>query len=148
MSEHEDKGFKVEDKRAFQRDAEGEFTRRLDSETAPPTEGAPNESPEEKDQRRIPLPELNFATFILTLHTNALIHLGVLADPETRQAQPNLPLAAQTIDLIAMLQTKTQGNRDETEERLITQVLYELRMKYVEAATGKKTPTKPAGAGS
>jgi hypothetical protein len=75
---------------------------------------------------------VDFATFILSLSHSALMHLGDAPHPETGKVEKSLPLARQTIDLIAMLDEKTKGNLTGDEERLIGQVLYDLQMRYVE----------------
>lgn len=88
------------------------------------------------------LPEIDFSTFIVSLSTSALYHLGLVEDPQTGQkASPDLPLASQTIDTLALLQDKTRGNLDAEEERLLEGLLYELRMRFVEA--GKSMPVPP-----
>jgi len=78
------------------------------------------------------LPEIDFATFILSLGSSALVHLGETPDDdgETRR---NLPLAKQTIDLLALVQDKTRGNLDEGESKLLAALLYDLRIKYIDA---------------
>ena len=78
------------------------------------------------------LPHVDFATFILSLSHSALMHLGEAPHPETGNVERNLPLARQTIDLIAMLDEKTKGNLTGDEERLVGQILYDLRMRFVE----------------
>lgn len=79
------------------------------------------------------LPQIDFATFILSLSTSALYHLGLVEDPQTGQrGEPDLALASQTIDTLAVLQEKTRGNLDEEEAHLIESLLYELRMRFVE----------------
>lgn len=78
------------------------------------------------------LPHVDFSTFILSLSHSVLMHLGEAPHPETGQIERNLQLARQTIDLIAMLEEKTKGNLSGDEERLIGQILYDLRMRYVE----------------
>ncbi len=78
------------------------------------------------------LPVIDFATFIISLSHSALMHLGAAPNPETNQVEIHLPLAKQTIDLVGLLEQKTKGNLTGDEERLLGQVLYELRMKYVE----------------
>lgn len=83
------------------------------------------------------LPQIDFATFVLSLSHSALMHLGEAPDPETGGVQKNLPLARQTIDLIAMLEEKTRGNLVGDEERLIGQILFDLRMRFVEHTKGK-----------
>jgi hypothetical protein len=82
------------------------------------------------------LPKVDFATFILSLSHSALMHMGDAPHPETGGVQKNLLLARQTIDLIGMLEEKTKGNLTGDEERLIAQILFDLRMRYVE--TSKK----------
>jgi hypothetical protein len=80
------------------------------------------------------LPEMSFATLVLSLSTSALIHLGVPPEPaEEPPAEPNLPLARQTIDILEILREKTRGNLDESEARLLEQVLHDLRMRFVAA---------------
>lgn len=83
------------------------------------------------------LPHVDFATFILSLSHSALMHLGDAPDPDTGSVERNLPLARQTIDLIAMLEEKTKGNLVGEEERLIAQILFDLRMRFVEQSKPK-----------
>lgn len=78
------------------------------------------------------LPPVDFHTFILSLGSSALLHLGELDHPDGREAQPDLRLAKHTIDIIGMLQEKTRGNLSPPEERLIESLLYDLRLRYVE----------------
>jgi len=77
---------------------------------------------------------LTFSTFVLSLSTSVLVNLGELPDPLKNEKDINLPLAKQTIGIIEMLMEKTKGNLTEDEDRLIDGMLYDLRMKYVEAA--------------
>jgi uncharacterized protein DUF1844 len=80
------------------------------------------------------LPEIDFATFVLSLASSVLLHLGQMPDPDTKKTESNLPMAKQTIDILAMLQGKTRGNLSRDEEQLLENLLYDLRLKYVEAA--------------
>jgi hypothetical protein len=85
------------------------------------------------------LPRVDFSSFCLSLGTSALYHLGVVPDPETGRSGPaNLPVARQTIDSLEMLREKTQGNLAEDETKLLEGLLYELRLRYVEAQDGPK----------
>ncbi len=79
-------------------------------------------------------PEIDFGTFVLSLGTSALMHLGVVEDERGQKLPANLPLAKQTIDCIAMLEEKTKGNLTGEEERILTQLLYDLRLEYVAAS--------------
>jgi hypothetical protein len=78
--------------------------------------------------------ELGFSTFILSLSTSALVHLGELPDPVTNEKGANLQLAQQTISVIELLKEKTKGNLTAEEGKLIETVLYDLRLKYVKTA--------------
>lgn len=96
-----------------------------------------NDSTHEHDDEHLDeqgLPPLDFTTFILSLSTTVLASLGVIPEPDGVRHAVNLPVARQTIDLIVLLQTKTKGNLSGEEERLLNQVLVDLRMRYVEVA--------------
>jgi hypothetical protein len=89
-------------------------------------------------------PGITFSGFLLSLATTAAVHFGDIADPNTgEQGEPNLPAAAQMIELIAMLQERTKGNLIEPEERLLDDLLYELRLRFVEAQNGAKRIIEP-----
>jgi hypothetical protein len=91
-----------------------------------------------------PDPGITFSGFLLSLATTAAVHFGDIADPNTgEQGEPNLPAAAQMIELIAMLQERTKGNLIEPEERLLDDLLYELRVRFVEAQKGATRIIEP-----
>ena len=88
--------------------------------------------------------DLTFSGFILSLATTAALHFGDIADPSTgRKAEPDLEAAAGIIDLLAMLQTKTRGNLIPEEEKLVDDLLYELRLRFVQAQEGEKRIIEP-----
>lgn len=74
---------------------------------------------------------IDFNTFVLSLSASAAMHLGMAPNPMTGETEVSLPLARQTIDLLALLESKTEGNLTGEEERLLAQVLHDLRMQYV-----------------
>jgi hypothetical protein len=78
------------------------------------------------------LPAIDFATFVLSLSHSALMHLGDAPDPSGGAPKRDVTMAKQTIDLLAVLQEKTAGNLSGEEERLLDQVVYDLRMRYEE----------------
>jgi uncharacterized protein DUF1844 len=87
---------------------------------------------------------ITFSGFILSLATTAAVHFGDIADPNTGTTAPaNLEAAAQMIELIALLQEKTKGNLLEPEERLVDDLLYELRVRFVQAQQGEKRIIEP-----
>jgi hypothetical protein len=77
---------------------------------------------------------LTFAGFIMSLATTAAVHFGDLADPVTGAASKNIVAAGQMIDILSLLQEKTKGNLTPEEEQLVDDLLYELRLRYVEAS--------------
>jgi hypothetical protein len=79
-------------------------------------------------------PQVSFVAFVYSLATNAAVHFGDLPDPVTNETRPpDLAAAAQLIDIIGMLEEKTRGNLTAEERQLMDQILYELRMRFVEA---------------
>lgn len=80
------------------------------------------------------MPPIDFNTFILSMASATLMHLGEVEGPDGRKAELNLPLARHHIDLVAMLQDKTKGNLTGEEERLLHQVVYDLRMRFIKVA--------------
>lgn len=77
------------------------------------------------------LPPLDFSTFILSLSTSVLMHLGVVENPMTKQKEKEPQVAKQTIDLITLLRDKTKGNLTAEEAKLVDDVLHELQLWYV-----------------
>ena len=81
-----------------------------------------------------PESSVSFAQFLLSLGTTAAIHFGDLPDPATgERGETNLLAASQMIELLGMLQEKTQGNLDPAESKLLDDLLYDLRMRFVQA---------------
>jgi hypothetical protein len=123
------KGFVVIDRRGSADESEQTEEQEPQQTQASPDAAAPQE-PASRE-----LPRIDFSTFILSLSTSALYHLGFVADPETgKPAESNLALARQTIDTLEVLQEKTQGNLEEDERKLLENLLYELRMRFVESS--------------
>ncbi len=80
---------------------------------------------------RCAMPKVTFTSFILSLNTSALFHMGELPHPETGQRLVDADLTKHTIDTLSLLNEKTQGNLEADEQELLTRVLYELQMKFV-----------------
>jgi hypothetical protein len=79
----------------------------------------------------VQMPKIDFTTFVLSLNSSVLVNLGFETDPISGSKAVNLPIARQTIDILAMLEEKTKGNLSDDEKRLMTHILYELRLLYV-----------------
>ena len=127
------KEFIIKDKRIF---AEKDEDQPSKEETKKPLDEATSEKSEsakaqEEERTDYQLPEINFATFIFSLNHSVLVHLGVMEDPSTGKKVKNLPLAKQTIDILGMLEEKTKGNLSEDEEKMLKNILYDLRMIYI-----------------
>ena len=92
----------------------------------------------------MPESSLSFTAFVLSLASTAAIHFGDLPDPESGQrSAPNLEGATQMIEILALLDQKTRGNLTAEERQVLEQVLYELRLRFVEAAGGGKRIIEP-----
>ncbi len=82
------------------------------------------------------LPQIDFTTFVLSIASAALYSMGV----QTFEAKPgedaklpvDLDMAKHNIDLLVLLQEKTKGNRTADEDRLLEQLLFETRMRFVD----------------
>ncbi len=127
------KDFVIKDKRMFGKGDEDqpikeETEKPLDDATSEEFESAESQEQEAEDYQ---LPEMNFATFIFSLNHSVLVHLGVMEDPSTGKKVRNLPIAKQTIDILGMLEEKTKGNLIEDEEKMLKNILYDLRMIYI-----------------
>ena len=140
MSEdHEqDRGFTVKDRRRFSDTGEAktgeEVPKAEESRVSdPPSEprddaGAPR--PEGGEEQA--LPEITLSTFVMSLSTQVLLHMGEIPGPGGEPAERDMTAAKQVIDILGLLRDKTQGNLDANEEALFDNVLYDLRMRYVE----------------
>ncbi len=155
MAEDEKKGkdFKVVDRRinfdedsdssesppeAVEADTDAEAPEAISDAEAPDAEAQKDEKPSEpsgpgcaEDSGQV-LPPITFSTFVLSISTSALIHLGCTPDPTTGDCVKEIQAAKQTIDLLGILQEKTKGNLSKEEEELLKSILFDLRMRYVE----------------
>jgi hypothetical protein len=113
-------GFTVTDRRSF---TEGGEARPEESEPARPSAA---------EVPAAAFPPVDFHTFVLSLGSSALLHLGEIENPNDGVSQKDLPLAKHTIDILVMLEQKTKGNLTTAEEKLIESLLYDLRLRYVE----------------
>jgi hypothetical protein len=108
----------------------GEASAEQQAATEEAYQEAANACAEPEDQQR-PLPPVDFSTLVISIAQGALMNLGEIEDPETQQKTQNLVLARHNIDLLGLLQDKTRGNLDKEEQKLIENLLYDLRIKYV-----------------
>ena len=136
---NEENEFKVNDRRGKSR---------VEERTPEPTKEAPKAAPqaapkaESEAPKKVPPPKggVEFSAFVMSLSTSAAMYLGLIEDAQTGLIQKNLPAARQQIELLELLEYKTQGNLTPEEKNLLGQVLYELKVRYVEALKGGPTP--------
>ena len=130
MSENEEKGFVFKDRRKIFSESDKE----QEEKKTPLKEEPVQEEAEQKETTRPPLPEVNFSTFIVSLSTEVIFHLGEIPHPMSGEKKKDLPLAKHVIDTLAMLKEKTQRNLNEEEEKLMEGMLYDLRMAFIRAS--------------
>jgi hypothetical protein len=100
-----------------------------------------------------PCPDASFAELLNMLVMQAMAGFGAMATPDGQRIPPNMGIAKHFVDMLQVLSDKTQGNLTEEEQKILDQVLYELRMRYVEMATaaagGGQAPggAAPSGGG-
>jgi hypothetical protein len=131
------KGFKVEDRRRF---SETGDPRTESVDGAAPSAHPDAQPPGGENPAAEPPFEMSFSTFILSLSTQALAHLGEIPHPVDARVTVDLGAAKQLIDILGILERKTTGNLDATESNLLEHVLYDLRIKYVECV--RRTPSQ------
>ncbi len=134
------RGFRVEDRRRFI--STPDESRSSDSsshaEVPRPPEEPGMSSASQAGTRETPSPplrpEISFSSFILGLTTQALMYMGEIPPAPDQPKQTDLSAAQQMIEVLAMLQQKTAGNLEASEEAMLGNALFDLRMRYVELA--------------
>ena len=141
MTDQDDRGFQVRDRRRFTesgetRDDAAESEAKVES-PAPEAGARPDPAAKVAEGQRLgeDLPPITFSAFLMSLSSQALMCLGELQDAEGH-SHADLAAARELIDVIGMLKEKTRGNLDPTESGLLDGVLYDLRMRYVEKVRG------------
>lgn len=133
MSE-EERGFVVRDKRG-----------RSESEDSSPmaTKPSASKSGPSAETSAHSHPPLSFSSFVFSLGTSSLMLMGESLDPQQPAPPMNLPQAKEIIDILSMLEEKTQKNLSSDEASVLGDMLYTLRMKYVSLTSGKGSPLSP-----
>lgn len=106
------------------------------------TAGAEAESAQQPQPKLAPdqLPPADFALLLSMLSTQAMVALGMLPHPVSEDAGPDLVLAKHFVDLLGILEEKTQGNLTDQEEALLSVTLHELRMRFVQLSKESTNP--------
>jgi hypothetical protein len=87
----------------------------------------------DKAAPKVALGPIDFATHVLSLASSAMVAMGKMPAPGGETLEPDLETAKHLIDVLGMLEVKTRGNLDESEEKLLQSLLYDLRVAYVDA---------------
>lgn len=142
-SDDNPKGFRVSDRRAFTEGTgepqggapdPGDTTTPASPPNAKPASPPSAAASSAASEPARALPPVDFQTLVISLGSSALLQLGEVEDPQTGRAERDLVMAKHTIDVLAMLQEKTQGNLTPPEERLLQSLLFDLRLRFVEAS--------------
>jgi len=132
---NEPAGFKVVDRRSFT--AEGSRREESTPEGKKPAPPPPTERVSQPKVVATPDEAFSdepsgFETLVSYLSTTTMFQLGLIPGPGGERIPADMANAQRTIDMLEVLQEKTQGNLTSNESRLLDEVLYELRMTFVE----------------
>jgi hypothetical protein len=83
-------------------------------------------------------PKIDLTTFFLSISSAAFMGLGLVSPEPGKEPEVDIELAKQNIDLLELMLEKTKGNRNPEEDRLLEQLLFETRMRFVEIQKNKK----------
>jgi hypothetical protein len=99
--------------------------------TIPPAPGTPEPT---AAAAAPPLPEPSIAFLVEQFAAQAYLFLGLFPHPTTGKIEKNLPVARHAVDMLALIEEKTQGNLTPEESQFLTSTLYQLRMACIQAA--------------
>ncbi|UCG32998.1 MAG: DUF1844 domain-containing protein, partial [Phycisphaerales bacterium] len=85
--------------------------------------------------RKGPLPDPVFAEIVNMIVMQVLVALGGMNTPDGQQIPPDLNVAKHQIDVLGLLAEKTKGNLTDDEQKMLDSTLYELQMRFVQAAS-------------
>lgn len=141
MSEEDSKAFVIRDRRGRGDDKEAVPPSPAAASAAAPSRSARQDdlTPKTTSNHEDAMP-VTFSGFIFSLSTSAMMLMGEPLDPQQGQMPVNLTQAKEIIDILSMLEGKTRGNLATDEQAVLTDMLYALRMKYVDAASSTHSP--------
>lgn len=139
MGEEDPKSFVIRDRRG--RGDEPSSSAANSSASAAQTDPGRSKASPESGHEHEPNPPVTFSTFIFSLGTSALMLMGERVDPQQGRMPVNLSQAKEIIDILSVLEEKTKGNLATEEQSVLTDMLYALRMKYVDLASAKPAST-------
>lgn len=133
MSAEEERGFVIRDRRG-EKPAESSGTTPEGTAASGQARSAPRTTAAgiSEDRGSHAAVPVTFSTFVFSLGTSALMLMGERLDPGQQELPVNLPQAKEIIDILSLLEAKTKGNLTPDEQSVLTDMLYALRMKFVE----------------
>ena len=130
--QEEQESYRVTDKRSFKEDGESRVPDASETKEEKPAGEPYSESGSDASGPKTEqLPPIDFPSYILSYYTQGLVLLGEVPSPYSGKKEEDVEAARHTIDILTLLQEKTKGNLSQDEEKLLENVLYELRMKYM-----------------
>lgn len=103
-----------------------------------PTDAPPADDSQQSQPNAEQLPPPTLDILVRNLFFQATVAMGQLPSPITNKVEKSPAQARYTIDMINMLYEKTEGNRTEEETQIMKQVLYELRMQFINMQGGEE----------
>lgn len=122
MEDSSNSSFKVVDKRRFNEQGDSLNTPEVQSDFKKEDIGQTVENQSD---------EIDFASFLVGMYSQTLIYLGEIPSPDTSLISKNVEAAKQNIDILNILEEKTKGNLSQDEEKLMTEILNNLRLIFV-----------------
>lgn len=95
-------------------------------------EEAATEGPASGEPAMPQMPPASFEMLVTTLATEAMVALGQFPNPATQEVSLSPDHASYAIDMLSMLEEKTKGNRTPEEDTMMTELLHQLRMMFVQ----------------
>jgi hypothetical protein len=130
--QEEQESFRVTDKRGFHEDGDARTPGVSGgAESGPVTEPSADAKSGPSEQEGRQLPPIDFPSYLLSYYTQGLVLLGEVPSPYSGKKEEDVDAARHTIEILTLLQEKTKGNLTQDEGKLLENVLYELRMKYM-----------------
>jgi hypothetical protein len=132
-SEQKTGNFTVTDRRAFDPTGAPKSDPPVSQDTSDLKPDKPAEVAPKAQEPSRSLPPADFATLVLSLGSSAVMYLGQSEEPDGKTPARNLPMAKHAIDLLTVLEEKTKSNLSSEEEQILESLLFDLRLRYVEA---------------
>jgi hypothetical protein len=129
--EQEEQGFRITDKRGFKEDGEVRTPESTEKSEEKPAGEQTSADKNASAQDQPPRPPVTFTSYVVGYYTQSMVFLGAVPNPYTNKKEEDLEAARQLIDILSMMEEKTKGNLTTEEQKLLEDVLYDLRMTFM-----------------